>query len=539
MTTIRDVPLFDVLEIAARTWPDRPALGERTVPEQSPPPKGRRRLLWHRTFGQRTFAQLHEEVLGVARKLVALGVRPGDHVALWAANRIEWVQLEFALARLGAVLVTANTALGREDLAYLLRQSEARFLIADSRVKGHDFLAVLRALDRASLPCLERIALLEEDDLPDALRWSALAPAPPEALPPPPRDPDALVNMQYTSGTTGFPKGVMLSSRNIVNNAWSCGQLLGLTPEDKVLVQVPLFHCFGCVVAVLGAFTHGASIHLIPWFDPQWALQTIRAQGITCVHGVPTMFQALLDHADAQREPIRSVRTGIMAGAVCPRSLMERLIRDWGAREMTIGFGLTEASPHVCYTPRDSDPELRCGTIGIPIPGTRVRLVDPETGEEAERGEIQLQGEGIMLGYWRNEQATRDAILPGPWLRTGDMAERLPNGYLRIAGRLKEMVLRGGENIYPAEVEEAVRHHPAVAEVAVFGVPDERLGEELACAIIPRPGASITLEELRAFLLERIAKIKVPRYLEVVEALPLTASGKVQRFVLTRRWRKL
>ncbi len=527
MPTIRDVPLFQVLAFAARTWPDRMALSALPPPQRAADPAV-----------SMTFAELHEAALLAARKLLTLGVRPGDHVALWAANRAEWVVLEFALARLGAVLVTANTALGRDDLSYLLRQSETRFLLADSRVKGHDFLAVLRALDREGVPALERIALFEPDELEGALRWSAIAPAPAAALPPPPSDPDALVNMQYTSGTTGFPKGVMLSSRNIVNNAWTCGQILGLSPEDRVLVQVPLFHCFGCVVAVLGAFTHGASIHLVPWFEPQNSLRVIRERAITCVHGVPTMFQALLDHPAAHERPIRSVRTGIMAGAVCPRSLMERLIRDWEVREMTIGFGLTEASPHVCYTPRDSDPELRCGTIGIPIPGTELRLVDPETGLVGERGEIQVRGEGIMLGYWRNEAATREAILPGPWLRTGDMAERLPNGYYRIAGRLKEMVLRGGENIYPAEVEEAIRHHPAVAEVAVFGVPDDRLGEELACAILPRAGRSITLEELRAFLLARIAKIKVPRFLEVVEALPLTASGKVQRFVLTQRWQR-
>lgn len=527
MPTIRDVPLFQVLAFAARTWPHRLALSAEPPPQRAA-----------EAPAEMSFEELRAAALVAARKLLSLGVRPGDHVALWAANRVEWVVLEFALARLGAVLVTANTALGRDDLAYLLRQSEARFLLADSRVKGHDLLAVLRSLDRASLPHLERLALIEEEEFEGATRWSALAPAPEDELPPPPGDPDALINMQYTSGTTGFPKGVMLSSRNIVNNAWTCGQILGLSPEDRVLVQVPLFHCFGCVVAVLGAFTHGASIHLVPWFDPSWSLKVIRERAITCVHGVPTMFQALLDHPAAQESPIRSVRTGIMAGAVCPRSLMERLMRDWSVREMTIGFGLTEASPHVCYTPRDSDPELRCGTIGIPIPGTELRLVDPETGNVGERGEIQVRGEGIMLGYWRNESATREAILPGPWLRTGDMAERLPNGYYRIAGRLKEMVLRGGENIYPAEVEEAIRHHPAVAEVAVFGVPDARLGEELACAIVPRVGASLTLEELRGFLRERIARIKVPRFLEVVEALPLTASGKVQRFVLAQRWKR-
>ncbi|MFQ5678574.1 MAG: AMP-binding protein [Gemmatimonadota bacterium] len=534
--------MWELLEHAAARWPEAPAL---TSNEE----------LW-------SFADLREAACAAADRLSSLGIGRGDKVAVWAANVPEWIFLEFGLPRLGAVLVTANTALGVDDLTYLLRDSDAKALVVGREVKGNDLRAILSGVDRRALPRLKHVVLAEEREvgsegdtdpalsgvspdpvparpatgpLSDAVVYEDLPIATPH-VPPAEVRLDDLINMQYTSGTTGFPKGVMLSSRNIVNNGWAIGRELGLGPEDRVLCQVPLFHCFGCVIAVLGAYTHGASVHLTRTFDPLESLRTIDRRKITTIYGVPTMFQALLDHAESDRFRVESLRTGMMAGAVCPPSLMRRLIDRWGVREMAVGYGLTETSPAVTITPRSDPPEERCGTVGVELPGVEVRLVDPDTGEDGERGELWVRGELVMLGYYGNPEATAETITPEGWLRSGDLAERLPGGRYRIVGRLKEMILRGGENVYPAEVEQAIRRHPQVAEVAVFGIPDERLGEQVACAIVPRPGAGLTAAELDAFLRERIARTKIPRRIEFVDALPLTASGKVQRYVLTERF---
>ncbi|MFQ5690817.1 MAG: AMP-binding protein [Gemmatimonadota bacterium] len=531
---IRDTTLSELLERAARLWPDALAL----------------------TYGDRrwTFEELLGEARSAARRLDALGVGAGDRVAVWAANVPEWIFLEFGLPRLGAVLVTANTALGVEDLAYLLGDCEAKALAMGKEVKGNDLRAIFARIDRRALPRLERVVLLEGADpaanprdaepgadppgvLADALVYEDLPGGPDPRLEASARPGlDDVINMQYTSGTTGFPKGVMLSSRNIVNNGWHTGELLGLTPEDRVLCQVPLFHCFGCVIAVLGSFTHGATVHLTRSFDPLDSLQTIERHGITTIHGVPTMFQALLDHPRSGEFRFETLRTGIMAGAVCPASLMRQLIERWNVQEMTVGYGLTESSPLATATPRSDPPEERCGTVGVEIPGCEIKLVDPETGAVGPRGELWLRGELVMRGYYGKPEATKQAITPGGWLRTGDLAERVAGGRLRIVGRLKEMILRGGENVYPAEVEEAIRRHPDVAEAAVFGIPDARLGEQVACAIVRRPGSDLSADALEAFLRGRIARVKIPKRIEFVDELPLTASGKVQRYVLAERF---
>lgn len=512
---IENVSVAEVLSQAAQRWPRRTAL----------------------TFGnfEWTYEGAQERCVQAAARLSELGVRPADQVVLWAANMPEWIFLQFGLARLGAVLVTANTALGPLDLAYLLRDSKARFLIAGAEAKGHDMLAVLNKLERDALPHLEKIVLLEGGKLPDSVAYSELgacggpAAAHPVGL-------DDLINMQYTSGTTGFPKGVMLSSRNIVNNAARTAQHLGLTPEDGVLGQVPLFHCFGCVIAVLATFTHGACLHLTRVFDPADSLTSVDRRRVSVIHGVPTMFQAMLEHPHAAELDLSSLRTGVMAGAACPASLVSRLLAEWGIPELTIGYGLTEASPAVTFTDRDAPESERLETVGRPLPAAETVLVDLETGAEGERGELWVRGEQVMLGYYDKPDATREVITKDGWLRTGDLAERDPNGCLRIVGRAKEMIIRGGENVYPVEVEEALRAHPDVSQVAVFGVPDERLGEQVVCAIVLRPEASLEPRELLDFLGSRISKLKVPARVEFLEELPMTASGKVKRFLLSERF---
>lgn len=512
---IRDVTLGELLERAAARWPDALALTSGD-------------LSW-------TFADLGEAACEAADKMAGLGIGRGDKVAVWAANVPEWIFLELGLPQLGAVLVTANTALGVDDLTYLLANCDAKALVVGQDVKGNDLRGILARVDRKALPRLEHVVLIEGGEFPDALDYEKL----------PDRSPqlaavdvglDDLINMQYTSGTTGFPKGVMLSSRNIVNNGWAIGDALGLTPEDRVLCQVPLFHCFGCVIVVLGAYTHGAAVNLTRTFDPLESLRAIDRHGVTTIHGVPTMFQALLDHPEGDRFRVDTLRTGVMAGAVCPPLLMRRLIERWNVREMTVGYGLTETSPVVTVTPRSDPPEERCGTVGVEISCCEVKLVDPDSGAVGEKGELWVRGEQVMLGYYNQPAATREAVTTDGWLRTGDLAERLPAGRLRIVGRLKEMILRGGENIYPAEVEEAVRRHPDVADVAVFGIPEPRLGEQVACAIIRRPDSDLSAEQLDAFLRERISRTKIPRQIHFVDSLPLTASGKVQRYLLAERF---
>lgn len=510
-----DVHVAMVLSEGARRWPDRLAL---TAGEKE----------W-------TYRELQREVEEAVSKLQSLGIQPSEHVGIWASNLPEWVILEFALARLGAVLVTVNTALGRDDLTHLLKHADIVALFAGATSRGHDLSGVLNAIAEETLPQLRIRVELEEGSWNLAIPWDSVKKSN-DPLPPPPDELDSVVNMQYTSGTTGFPKGVMLSSRNIVNNAWRCGEILGLSEEDRVLCQVPLFHCFGCVIAILASMTHGASVHLVRDFEPGEALKTMRRRDTTVVHGVPTMFQALLDHPEAKKHPIRTLRTGIMAGALCPIDLMERLIREWNVGEMTIGYGLTEASPHVTYTPRSDDAQERCQSIGLPLPETEVRLVDPETGAEGFRGELCVRGELVMIGYYKDEKATAECIDKQGWLHTGDLAERDPNGRYRIVGRLKEMILRGGENIYPAEVERVLRTQESISDVAVFGVPDDRLGEQVACAVIPKPDADITDEEVRDFLEGRIAKTKIPAWIQFVDSFPLTASGKVKRYTLRERF---
>jgi fatty-acyl-CoA synthase len=533
----RDVTVGNLLTLLARAFPTRPALLYDNGPRY-------------------TFAELEAEARLVARGLIAHDVRPGERVVVWATNVPEWIVLQFALAKIGAILVTANTSLRARDIDYLLRQSEAATIVTIGGFRGLDYVAALDEIgvNRGAIPGLERrffIGRAGEAVPPgftpfDALRRDAarvedlLLDARSAAV-----GVDDVINMQYTSGTTGFPKGVMLSSRNIVNNGEVLGRMLGYTPEDRLCLCVPLFHCFGCVIGVLGAYTHGASICPLEWFEPARVLATIARERCTALYGVPTMFLAEVEHPDFARFDLTSLRTGIMAGALCPEPLMRRVMSEMHLAEITIAYGLTEASPAITMTPRDATVADRSQTVGVVLPELEVRIVDPATRAEravGERGELCVRGYNVMRGYYNNPDATRAAVDADGWLYTGDEASIDAAGLVRITGRIKDLIIRGGENISPKEVEDCLREHPAVADAYVYGVPDDFFGEVVAASVRLRPrgddvmpdasGPSVSDEALIRWCSERLARFKVPSYVRFVSEFPMTASGKIQKFKL-------
>jgi fatty-acyl-CoA synthase len=489
-----------------------------------------------------TFDALDREARHIARGLMALGVERGERVVLWATNVPEWVVLQFALAKIGAILVTANTSLRARDIDYVLRQSEAATIITIGGFRDVDYIAALVEIGAGSgaIPGLRRLIFIGERTPPGFLPYASLRDAAP-AVTDDELDArgalvgvDDVINMQYTSGTTGFPKGVMLSSRNILNNAHALGSILGYTPADRLCLCVPLFHCFGCVMGVLGMFSHGACICAIEAFDPGRVLDTIHRERCTTLYGVPTMFIAELEHPDFARYDLTSLRTGVMAGALCPEPLMRRVMDDMHLSEVTIAYGMTEASPCITMTPRTASVAQRTQTVGPALPGLDVKIVDPATGEErgaGERGELCCRGYNVMKGYYNNPDGTRDAIDPHGWLHTGDEATMDPDGCFRITGRIKDLIIRGGENIAPKEIEDRLREHPAVADAYVYGVPDEFFGEAVAAAVRLK-GDATGASELIAWCASGLAKFKVPRYVRFVSEFPMTASGKIQKYKL-------
>jgi fatty-acyl-CoA synthase len=517
----RDVSLGALLTRVAETYPHHEALVYAD-----------RGLRW-------SFARLEAEARRVARGLMACGVERGERVALWATNVPEWVVLQFALAKIGAILVTVNTALRAHEIDYLLRQCEAGTLITIAGFRDVDYVAVLREI--GSLPHLRRVFFIGEE-CPDGLMpYAALLERAGEVteaeLAARERDvhPDDVINMQYTSGTTGFPKGVMLSSRNIVNNGFWVGRGLALTPRDRICLCVPLFHCFGCVIGVLGAYTHGACLCPVESFDARQVLATVASERCTALHGVPTMFLAELEHRDFRQFDLTSLRTGVMAGALCPELLMRRVIAEMHLTELTIAYGLTESSPVITQTPRNATLAQRTQTVGVVLPKTEAKIIDPVTGAAlgtGVAGELCVRGYCVMKGYYNNPEATRGAIDEEGWLRSGDQAVMNADGTIRITGRLKDLIIRGGENIAPREIEDLLRRHPAVADIAVYGVHSERFGEDVAAAVRLKPGAAATVEELRSFCEGRIARFKIPRHVRFVPGFPQTASGKIQKFRL-------
>jgi len=502
----RDLTIDDLLRALARDFPGHEAI---VAPN----------IRW-------TFAELERRTETVARGLAALGLRQGDRAAVWATNRPEWVVLQFALARVGVILVTMNTSLKAHEVEYLLRQSQANALFLIGGFRDLNYVEILRSLP--PLPDFRYVFSMDPGPPPAGMRsFSELeAGGPPATFEP--QSIDDVINMQYTSGTTGFPKGVMLSHRNIVNNGAAIGEVLGYTPRDRVCVPVPLFHCFGCVIGVLGAFTHASTIVLVEAFDPLRVLEAIDKERATSLYGVPTMFLAELEHPEFAKYDMTSLRTGVMAGSLCPVSLMRRVISEMHIPEITICYGLTEASPVITQTRREDPFDKRVSTVGQVLPEVEVKLVE---------GELWSRGYHIMKGYYRDPEATARAITEDGWLRTGDLAAVDSEGYYSITGRLKELIIRGGENIAPKEIEELLRTHEAISDAAVFGVPDEYFGEEVAVAIRLKTGAIMTVEEVREFVRARLARFKAPKYVQFMEAFPQTASGKIQKFRLREGWK--
>jgi fatty-acyl-CoA synthase len=502
-----------------------------------------------------SYREFREVVEGCARALMALGLEKGDHVAVWGQNVPEWVILQFATGKVGAVLVTVNPAYRASELKYVLDQSDAAALFLTRGVKDADFVEILGQavpeladtadgeLSVEELPCLRHVVLMGEGErggLPiigfeefmgrGAEVSQEELEERQESL-----DADEVINMQYTSGTTGFPKGVQLTHANIVKNAFYIGECMELGPEDRVCIPVPFFHCFGCVLGTLNTVTHEGTMVPVESFDPEKVLQAVHKESCTAVLGVPTMFIAELEHPDFEEYDTSSLRTGIMAGSPCPMEVMKQVVDVMGASEITIAYGQTESSPVITQT-RTKDPlELRVSTVGRVLPETEVRIVDVDTGEDCgpgEQGELWTRGYLVMKGYYKMEDKTREVIDEDGWLHTGDLAVMDENGYVRITGRAKDMIIRGGENVYPREIEEFLYTHPDVSDVQVYGVPDEKYGEQVAAAVIKKPDSDLTEEDVKEYCRENIARFKVPFYVDLVEEYPMTASGKIQKYRL-------
>jgi fatty-acyl-CoA synthase len=481
--------------------------------------------------GQRwTYAALDEAVDRLASALLREGIEKGDRVGIWSPNGPEWVLVQYATARIGAVLVNINPAYRTHELQYVLTQASIRLLVAATAFKTSDYAGMVEEV-RGECPGLEDVVLLGTE------RWDALAAgevdAPALAQRAGTLGFDDPINIQYTSGTTGFPKGATLSHHNILNNGFFVGRLLDYSEADRVCVPVPFYHCFGMVMGNLGATSNGATIVIpAPAFDAEATLQAVQDERCTSLYGVPTMFIAELGLPGFGDYDLSSLRTGIMAGAPCPVEVMKRVVAEMNMAEVTIMYGMTETSPVSTMTRRSDDLERRVSTVGTVMPHVEVQVVDPGTGltvRRGEAGELCTRGYSVMLGYWDAPEQTAGAIDAAGWMHTGDLATMDQDGYVAVVGRIKDMVIRGGENIYPREVEEFLYGHPAVDDVQVIGVPDERYGEELMAWVRLVPEAELTIDELRAFCDGHLARYKVPRYLHITDEFPMTVTGKVRK----------
>ncbi|MDO3394270.1 AMP-binding protein [Nocardioides sp. SOB44] len=480
-----------------------------------------------------TWRELEDDVDRVAKGLMAAGVEKGDRVGIWAPNCAEWTLVQYAAARAGAVLVNVNPAYRTHELSYAINQSGLALMVAATSFKSSDYTAMLREV-APQCPDLRRVVHIGTDD------WDALvaggADITDEAL----REratslhPDDPINIQYTSGTTGYPKGATLTHRNILGNGFMTTELIGLGPDDRLCIPVPFYHCFGMVMGNLGCTSHGTTMVIpAPGFDPETTLRTIAEERCTGVYGVPTMFIAMQSHPTFAEHDLSSLRTGIMAGSVCPVEVMKRCVDDMHMSEVAIAYGMTETSPVSCQTRVDDDLERRTATIGRVHPHLEIKVVDPVSGETLPRGtagEYCTRGYSVMRGYWDDPDRTAEAIDADGWMHTGDLAVMREDGYCTIVGRIKDMVIRGGENIYPREIEEFLHTHPDVEDVQVIGVPDERYGEELCAWLKLRDSAEpLDAAAVRAFCEGRLAHFKIPRYVLVVEEFPMTVTGKVRK----------
>ena len=465
--------------------------------------------------------------------MIAAGLGKGDRVGVWSPNRAEWALVQYATAKAGVILVNVNPAYRVNELEYALRHSGCRWIFTTGDFKGASFPAMVDSV-RANLPDLQRAISFDTDD------WTALANSATDTDAVRARmaelDFDDPINIQYTSGTTGSPKGATLSHHNILNNADLISQLIRYTEADRICIPVPLYHCFGMVMGNLGASVSGACmVYPAEAFEPEATLRACATERCTSLYGVPTMFiaeLALPNFADFDLGPLR---TGIMAGSPCPIEVMKQVSSKMGVDEMSIAFGMTETSPVTTFVRVDDTLEHRCSTVGQAMPHTECKIVDPSTGRTVERGEpgeFLARGYCVMRGYWNDPERTAEAIDASRWMHTGDLATIDADGYVRIVGRIKDMIIRGGENVYPREIEEFLYTHPQIADVQVVGVPDERYGEELVAAIILKPGASLTEDEVRDFCRGQIAHYKIPRYVTFVSEFPMTVTGKIQKYRL-------
>ncbi len=477
------------------------------------------------------FEQLQERIERTAGGLWTLGIRPGDRLGMWAASCAEWVYLQVAASRIGAVLINVNPAYRSHELRFVLRKSRMKAIFFQDRDAHADFSAILaeaKAEARAG-----EISPLEHSIALGSPEWREMLSRRVD-LPVLASDLDDVVNIQYTSGTTGFPKGALLSHRNLVNNAWLTGHLLRVSERDILCAPVPLYHCFGSVFGVLMCLAWRMALVLpAPRFNALATLEAIEAERCTILYGVPTMFIAELDHPEFRRFDLSSLRTGIMAGAPCPIEVMRRVVEDMHCRQITIVYGQTESSPAITGSSVDDDIETRVATVGRAFPNTEVKIVDPASGETVEigiTGELCARGYLVMKGYDDDPEATARAVDADAWLHTGDLAAMRPDGCVQIGGRLTELIIRGGENIYPREIEEFLHGHPKVADIYVAGVPDERLGETVLAWIKLRPGETAAEEDIRDYCRNRIAHFKIPEYIRFVDSFPMTVSGKVQKF---------
>lgn len=480
-----------------------------------------------------TYREFDAEVDRVALGLLDLGVAKGDRVGIWSPNRAEWVLIQYATARIGSVLVNINPAYRTHELEYVLKQSGISLLVAAPSFKTSDYAGMIEEV-RGKCPDLREVVLLGGPDWDCLLeaggRGDRSSLAEVEAT----LSPDDPVNIQYTSGTTGFPKGATLSHHNILNNGYSVGELLGYTEQDRIAIPVPFYHCFGMVMANLAATSHGSCMVVPgPGFDPAATLETVQAERCTSLYGVPAMFIAELALPDFDDYDLSSLRTGIMAGSPCPAEVMRQVIDRMGMSEVSICYGMTETSPVSTQTRRDDSLERRVSTVGRVGPHLEIKVIDPGSGVTVPRGtpgELCTRGYSVMLGYWNEPEKTAEAIDAGRWMHTGDLAVMDEDGYVSITGRIKDMVIRGGENVYPREIEELLHTHPDLLDAQVIGVPDERYGEELMVWVRMRDGAEpLTVESLRAFCEGRIAHFKIPRYVHVVDEFPMTVTGKVRK----------
>lgn len=479
-----------------------------------------------------TYKEFWEQTGLAARGLLARGVRKGDRVGIWSPNRYEWVVIQYATARIGAILVNINPAYKTAELEYALNQSGTSILILARAFRTADYVAMLNEV-RDRCPELRQTLVLD-DEWEGLLADGASVPEATLAEVEASLQFDEPINIQYTSGTTGFPKGATLSHHNILNNGFFIGEGLHYSENDRVCIPVPFYHCFGMVLGNLACTTHGACI-VVPGevYDPVAVLETVQAERCTSLYGVPTMFIGELEHPRFPEFDLSTLRTGIMAGSPCPVEVMKRVQSQMHMTEVAICYGMTETSPVSTQTAIDDPLEKRVGSVGKVHPHLEVKIIDPATGEIVPRGtpgELCTRGYSVMLGYWNNEEATRQAIDAARWMHTGDLATMDDEGYVNIVGRIKDMIIRGGENIYPREVEEFLYTHPAVADVQVIGVPDERYGEEVMAWVKLREGAQVTGEELAAYCRGRIATYKIPRYWKFTDTFPMTVTGKIQKF---------